>query len=266
MEIMKRSSTSQYSSQSGSAIFIILIGIALFAALSFVVAQSLRVTGDSSHNMDREKMALQMTELTQFFEAVKVKANTMIQVDSTYDLTLSFKNDTYKNGMSVALCRNDNPTCTDPSCMVFSPENPQGVVPVLFNKIASAEPLSTKTEPENGHVSIGQLAIDGVGSPAQDLVLIVNGVSPQFCNYYNETLGITLATPLDDDTTLGDIGESSNSVGSDWGGCATPAAFDGNDVFGEENTNFAGHKTFCSPRRPTGVLPTLGIVYVLRAY
>lgn len=265
---MKKSPAKNQSanSQSGSAIFIVLIGIALFAALSFVVAQSLRVTGDSSHNMDKEKMALQMTEVTQFFEAIRVKANSLTTVDGVYDLNLSFKNTVYKNGMGVDLCRNNNQTCTDPSCMIFAPENPQGITPVIFNQIVSSTDLNIKTEPQNGHISVAQLAIEGVGSPAQDLVLILNGVSPQFCNFYNEKLGISVATPLTDITTLGDLGESANSVGSDWGGCGTAAAFDGNDLFGEESKNFEGRKTFCSPRRPAGITPTLGIVYVLRAY
>ncbi len=262
MEIM----TSKPDSQSGSAIFIVLIGIMLFAALSYVVSQSLRISGSSSQNMDTEKMALQMTEMTQFLEAVKVKVNSMVEIDRVDHLTLSFKSDAYQDGTGLALCQNDNPTCSDPSCMVFSPENPHGILPVNFDKFASSATLSVATEPRNGAVTVAQLAIEGVGSPAQDLVLIVNGVSPEFCNYYNQKLGITLPTPLTDITTIGDIGESGNSVGSNWGGCSTPAEFDGNDVFGEENTNFTGRKTFCSPRRPAGVTPTLGIVYVLRPY
>ncbi len=262
METMTRRSTTQ----SGSALFLVLIGVALFAALSFVIAQSLRVSGDSSSNMDQEKMALQMSELTQFLEAVKVKVGTMVEVENVYDLTLSFKNDVYKNGMGLNLCQNDNPSCADESCMVFSPENPQGILPVVFQQIASSGDLSAKVEPANGAVSVAQLAIDGVGTTEQELVLIVNGISPAFCNYYNDRLGITVAAPFTDETTLGDIGESgASSAGEHWGGCGTPAAFDGTDLFGDESKSFAGRKTFCSPRRPAGITPTLGIVYVLKA-
>ena len=150
--------------------------------------------------------------------------------------------------------------------MVFSPENPQGVQPLVFTQIASSMEPNQKTEPKNGHVTIGQLSVEGVGSPAQDLVLVIHGVSPQFCNYYNKKLGISVSGTFTDVTTLGDIGESSSSVGQDWGGCGTPAAFDGTHVFADESKNFNGRKTFCSPRAPTGVTPTLGIVYVLRAY
>lgn len=253
--------------QSGSAIFLVLIGIALFAALSFVVAQSLRVSGDSSSNMDQEKMALQMTEMTQFLESVKVKVNTMVEVDRVYDLTLSFKNDAYKDGLDTVLCQNNNPVCSDPSCMVFSPENPNGILPVKFTQAASSAPVSSPGEPVNGSVTVGQLAIEGVGSPAQDLVLIVHGVSAPFCNFYNEKLGINVATPYTDATTLNDIGEpAGSSTGTNWGGCGSDAAFDGSDTFGEDNKNFAGKKTFCSPRRPSGITPTLGVVHVLRPY
>lgn len=259
--------TQKSRSQSGSAIFIVLVGIALFAALSFVVAQSLRVSGNQSTNADQEKLELQMTELSQFFEAVRVKVNTMIQVDGVYDLTLSFKNDVYKNGMGVDLCQNDNASCTEKSCMVFSPENPHGIVPAKFDRLASPADLNAKAEPANGAITVAQLAIEEVGSSAQDLVLILHGVSPALCAHYNEKLGISIAVPLEDTTTMGDIGESSaGSSPANWGGCGDKAAFDSTNVFGDESKSFIGRKTFCAPLRTAGVVPTLGILYVLRAY
>lgn len=251
--------------QSGSVIFYILIAIVLLAAVSIAVSQNLRLSGSQSANMTTEKMDLQMTELTQFLEAVRMRVHTLLEVNGVHEMTLSFKNSTYLRANSAVECLNDNNSCTIADCKVYSPENPEGVVPVIFDQIAEATPQSVAAEPRNGTITVRQLAIEGIGTSAQDLILLVNGVSGEFCNHFNKRLGLT--TTFTEASEITDIGETdSTSVSSAWGGCGSDAAYDGTNVFGEEATQFKGLKSFCAPLRLAPANGRLSIVYVLIAH
>ena len=250
--------------ESGSAIFILLIGIMLFAAVSYAVSQSFRVSGSASSNTSKELMDTQSTDISQYCESLKIKVHTLTEMNRVPDINLSFKNDVNLLANSTVNCRNENSNCASEPCHVFTPYNPAGMRPAVFEASESATAQTDVTRPLNGHGVIAQLAIQDVGSTAQDMVYIISGVSADFCNHYNSRQGLT--TAYTDATTLATIGENeADSVPSNLGGCATGAAFDQTNIFGDQATMFAGKRTFCAPKDLASKTGRLGVYCVVKA-
>lgn len=250
------------SSQSGSAVIFIFMGIVLFAALTYAVTQNMRVSMNAS--TDKEKFALLNSEVLQFLDAVKTRYTDLTMVQGVDPLDVSFETDLYKRVNGAVMCANTNQNCSSASCKMFAPGSPDGLQPRLFTDIADPDQQTTAIQGLNGTGQIGQLIIDGVGTSAPDLVFRINGVSPEFCNYFNAQQGLT--TAYTSATTLVTIGETqATSRGNIFGGCGSATAFDGTDMFAEEATMFRGKRAFCAPARAAAMNARLAITYVVLA-
>lgn len=73
--------------QSGSVVFLILIGVALFAALSFVMTKSFKGT---SATLSKEKTQLLATEIIQYSESMKQAVKTL-RVNGCSDTQITFE-------------------------------------------------------------------------------------------------------------------------------------------------------------------------------
>lgn len=265
--MMKNSSSySGTLSQSGSAVFIILLGIVLFAALAAAVTQSIRLNESEGGGTSggAEKLALNYSETQQYLEAVKVRTNTLLISDNISEANLDFINDTYQFGGGADNCWNANSNCADSSCRVFSPYAGDGILPVVLSIIADTPEQTDTTRSKNGHGQVRQLSMDGVGSSAPDLLFEIKGVTPAFCNYYNAKQGIT--TNYTSSTVMSDIGEDPNdSMVDNFGGCSSGASFNSTHVFGDNATDFSGKKSFCAPMDTDSYEHRLSIIHVLKA-
>jgi len=252
--------------QRGTVFFYILIGVALFAALSYAVSQTLRVSSGSGEQMTGsiEKMNMYKSDLDQFLEAIQLRINMMVISDGVNEKNIDFRTTKYLLGNNTQNCWNTNPGCTTASCRVFAPDSPDGIQPIIFEQIASKTLQTSAGRPKNGHAQINQAIIEGVGSPAPDMVLQISGINPVFCNFYNSKQGIT--TNFTDSSVFEDIGETlADSRQQALGGCATAAVFNATNIFGDQATQFAGKRTFCAPADYSAFRPTLRIWHVLRA-
>ncbi|MGM0422103.1 MAG: hypothetical protein ACQEQL_03285 [Pseudomonadota bacterium] len=163
--------------QSGNALFLILIAVALFAALSYAVTQS----GRSSGSVDRETRELQASRLMQSTAAMKT---TIMRLRlSGCDLTeISFERAPF-DGSDTYYYHANSPT--DLSCHVFSPENGGATVWTLQDY-----------QGENVHSSFpvrysGTWRVDDIGSSAPELMMYVGMVNPELCKQINRKLGVT---------------------------------------------------------------------------
>lgn len=118
-------------SEHGSILFIILIGVALFAALSYAVVGSMRSgAGNASSSMTEEKMNLALTEL----RSAVVDARTAIQAMTISGYALD-QVDAYAEGPTgVQYYPWSNPLCTKDDCKLYSPSG-GGLKFFLFSKI-----------------------------------------------------------------------------------------------------------------------------------
>lgn len=246
--------------EKGSVFIYLLIGIALFAALSYAISQSIRLSSDSGGGVfgDSEKNTATVLDIQQFLEAVKMRVFQITNSNGVSENMVDFQNDVYLFANDTTNTANINANCVTNDCHVFSPYGSEGLIPFIFQSAADTTPQSTATLPKNGHGQVGQIIIDGVGTPAPELIFVIYGVKPTICNLYNQRQGVT--TNYDLATTLTSIGETSPT--------SAPAAFTGAfntaNSFGAGATIFAGKKSFCAPAYADAEDSRLAIWHVLK--
>lgn len=247
--------------QRGTVFFYILIGVALFAALSYAVSQSIRLSNDSSGLAigDSEKNTATIIDIQQFLEAVTLKVYEITNINGVSESLLDFKNDVYKRANNSTNPDNTNSNCTESKCRVFTPYADNGLTPIIFQSAADTTAQNTITDPKNGHSRVSVIDLNGVGSPAPDLVFIIHGIKPQICNLYNQRQGITTTYNLT--TTLTSIGETSPSSAPD----IFNGSFTTSKSFGYGATEFTGKKSFCAPSYADSSNSRLAIWHVVKA-
>ena len=165
--------SSKRSSSQGNVLFLILIAVALFAALSYAVTQSMRA-GDG--NVGREKGTVDATWLQNYGSSM---ANGILRMRIS------------KNIPTNDLC-------------FFAPENPiytnatyqeQNVFSTLGGGVIFERPPSSIVGPLGSRISIVKLDMPNVGTTAgndtsAEIVLSVGGISRAACTAVNERLGI----------------------------------------------------------------------------
>lgn len=180
--------------QSGSIFFYILLGIALFAAISYAISQAMRLGGGSMNVANEEKMRLVYSEIQQQVEAHRVAIRQMIA-----------------NGVSVDAISAEvpvyyphpNPNCTSDACKLYSPNG--GGLEWYKHSILN----STLTDVPN-EVDQWTYAPNGVywtwysykGTSSPDLIYAAR-VTKDFCNFIDKTLGITADVDTFPPVTLG---------------------------------------------------------------
>ena len=250
---------SNLAQQSGNILFLILLAVVLFAALSYAVTQSLRGGGKDAGAENAQTVAAAFVQFgmdvgtfitrAQLTDNVKDTEFTF-QVNSNSASTQNFL---FTDGTADGWFNNSN--CTRAACRVFKPYNPDGIAAQTFEKYA--DPLYLTNSNQNmvkgGHPSFRQVILQNVGTDAPDLVLIIYGVSANVCNAINRQVG--LSTSYTNTTSITDIGEPTNtsSPGNLSVAYSGPTVFDTTRRFGDEATQFAGMRTFCAPFLQSGV-------------
>ena len=153
--------------QSGNVLFLILIAVALFAALSYIATQSNR----SSGGVQNEKEQLVLSEF--FNQAMALRSNT-----ARFMIT---------NGKPPILSRSVG-GLYDPITGNVELFPPQAIYdPALLDELLYTWFLSEVRVRANGHE---------VGSEQQDLYLILQGIKENFCKLMNRKLLGSETIPL----------------------------------------------------------------------
>lgn len=170
------------SSQSGNALFLILIAVALFAALSYAVTQSGRGGGD----IDREQLMLKASNVLNYAATLRHNALRM-QVLGTSPADMVF----------TASGSHLNNPCTSGENCLFAPEGGGAVALSPDPEICEAGQTC-----EWGIDTIADnWALEGVGTAAPDIALWLR-VTEEFCLAFNDTL--KLGRSIADDTVGAD--------------------------------------------------------------
>jgi hypothetical protein len=163
-EVMKNTLNSK-KQQSGNVLFLILIAVALFAALSYAVTQSSRSGGNSS----RETNLLNSSQVTQYPTAVKTAVLRMVI-----------------NGRSADSLRFDRPAdfgSTPTSQLVFHPEGGGAT----FQQVPSE--MMVDGQPGDWTMN-GEFNINQIGTSAADIIAFIPGISLDVCRELNNQLGL----------------------------------------------------------------------------
>lgn len=171
-----------YTSQKGSALFIILIAVALFAALSYTVAGMLQ-KGGSTNELSKRQSELYAGEILDYARVVRQKVQELRISNGCSDTDISFENNIvagYTNG-------------TNTDCQVFSPDG------------GGLAFLSPSEDVNDGSAWLfnGDNNVVDVGTAAPELVMILPNLDSDICTEINEGVGITVTgTDSDIDFSL----------------------------------------------------------------
>lgn len=171
----------------GNVLFLILIAVALFAALSYAVTQSSRSGGDAN----REKLRAAASEIIQYGTAMEQAVSRMRLINRTSDAQLSFENDVWKAADgSVLYPAGYNASSRGPVDRLFHPEG-GGMVAMAFDrKPFMANANGAVTLPARGHMQPQTVYFEDVGSAASDIAIRVMWLDEDLCTAINDILKI----------------------------------------------------------------------------
>ena len=181
--------------EEGNVLFLILIAVALFAALSYAVTQSTR---SGSRDTDREQSLISSAQITQYPASVRTAILRMvIGGTATSDLLFDPPSDFVAcAGDAETICPNDAVRLN----AVFHPDG--GGTPY---QLAQPDILAAGNPQQQWIFSSGwevdQIGIsDGVATPSgNDIVAFLPNLAPSVCRRINEELGIATGGDTDGD-------------------------------------------------------------------
>ncbi len=183
--------------QSGNVLFLILIAVALFAALSYAVTSSSR--GGDSTGFSREKAKLAAAELVQYGIQLEQAILRMKMVNKCLDTQISFENPIDPDYL------NPNAPASG-SCHVFLPSGGGAAWKTID---------AQWQDPSSASVGLGipdtacarYVGTDGSGTTADsfcdtdtgatELILAVYGIRPEICAEINQSISGNPAIPVD---------------------------------------------------------------------
>lgn len=161
-------------SEKGNVLFLILIAVALFAALSYVVTQSTRSGGGST---EREKNILSSAQMTQYPTALRTSIIRMVLA-----------------GVAIENVKFDAPGTAgftiSASQLVFHPQGGGATFQQAPAELSSSG-NSQLNWTYNAEFDVPGIGIDGDGG--NDLIAFLPGVSSGVCRQVNEELGIDVS-------------------------------------------------------------------------
>lgn len=193
----------------GNALFLILIAVALFAALSYAVTQ----TGRGSGNTAKEDVTLCLAEIDSHFKAVE-SAVTRIKAQGYADHQIDGFSNVYKTKSGAALGAANN-ACTSADCRIFSDRGGYATPLVLPDKCLDLADNFFSGSAAAGHTYFQAYRIPGVGSQDRNsLYAMVIRISDEVCRAYNRRAGFAVPTALGSSSWFGNRTDPSSFSGT----------------------------------------------------
>lgn len=160
-------------SERGNALFIVLIAIALFGALTIAISNS----GSGQADIDDEKLALMATEMAQVAAEISDATNRLIAVNGCTAEQISYAYDDNNDGnINGSDKYYNNSAPADNSCNVFHELGGGLTFPTA--------PEGASTTGDNYHIS-GASKIQQTGTNETELVIYLKNVDPALCDQIN---------------------------------------------------------------------------------
>ncbi len=168
-------------SQRGNVLFLILIAVALFAALSYAVTASTR---SGSQNSNNETIDLQISQIHQYSAALSAAIQRLQVINKCDTSELNFYSTLFTNPADY----NNASAPIDSSCDVFHPNGgriPWREPPEMLQNAGSSEYLIT------GSLQISGIGTDQGGTNLDQELLLMAIVNREICLRINDKEGIT---------------------------------------------------------------------------
>lgn len=211
----------------GNVLFLILIAVALFAALSYAVTQSNKGGGNG---ITKDKIKITASQVVQYSTEMEQAISRMLLINKVQDYAFDFS----ASGYSAS---GVNGTCTSDLCRVFHSNG--GTIPAqLLPKAAWDMGNVSMTGSWQGKMWFRVLRVQDVGSPLPDLVLLYPGLSEEVCAQINKNLDIANlpsgSPPVDNDGSF-----------LDHTGTLTAFPAPAGMGLGDSASQIIGKRTFC---------------------
>ncbi len=202
----------------GNVFIFILLGLVLFAALSFTVSRGFR--SDTTSQMTDRQAELTSSDLLDFAQQVE-RTVSRLRRNGCSENQISFQRDVNRDG-----------NITDNSADHYNANAPADKTCHVY--VAEGGGLTYRSVDNYNFVGSGDNAIDGVGcngnATCTEMTLASRNIDPTLCAAINRKLGIT-------------------GIPTDANGASGFGAFDGNfkdfgDV-GDSDANLTGNETAC---------------------
>lgn len=217
----------------GNVLFLILIAVALFAALSYAVTSSNRTGGG---NVSKETARANAAAIIQYGAALKIAVTRMQISNGCTDGTLNFANAYYKDRNNAPLMSTNSNAPLSGACDLFSV---QGGSASPF--IAPADALdrsgvdtSYNTIPGSANMEVSQVKGIGLDGPlgteaANDIIFRINWINKETCIAINDILGN--ANPGGNPPNRNWAGAHGSYVNGSLASSSLLSTFDGADAF-----------------------------------
>lgn len=187
---MASSLKSLRSEQQGNVLFLILIAVVLFAALSYAVSMSTRGT---QKDAGAEKIQVTGAALIQYATSVENAITRLRAANMCAETDISFATPIYET-LGGAVANPDAKFSTTPPqrrCHVFDANGGQAIA-ITFNDIAIqgqvAGPLAS------GHATLIYAAVPNIGSAAPELILAFPSIRRDICLDAQKRVGATMSS------------------------------------------------------------------------
>lgn len=237
---MKKNNMLNLKDESGNVLFLILIAVALFAALSYAVTQSSRSGGG---DVGGEKSLVSSSEITQYPAGVRTSIMRMIVSNGISPDQLMFNAPTDFDGTVI--------TTGNQGYAVFHPSGGGGTYQsappaVMANPAAGQGAWHFNANFQVKNIGTTSATTDTSGN---DVIAFLRGVSKGICQKIDDQLGIgtipviasaLTASDLDDDQVASANGATTSTFPSAAGAVITHANLDGQPFACFENGTSSG--------------------------
>lgn len=172
--------------QRGNILFLILLAVVLFAALSYAVTSSMRGGGN---NASTESVKTKAADILQFLDQVENAVLRMRMSGNVKIENISFAYN-YKQQDGSLYTKYVNSNCTDDTCRVFMPAG-GGVSSRSFETYSVTAPTGWQTNyTMPGYFDMLMIQFPGAGTDLNDIGLMITGIDPAVCTEINNMLSV----------------------------------------------------------------------------
>lgn len=210
----------------GNVVFIILLGIFLFGLLTFSVTKTTQ-TGEVEA-LSEDKAALYAAEIMQYANAIKEGVGRMQLMHGVKEHEFDFG-----TGFDDYVRNGTNTTCTTNKCRLFHPEGGAVKPRLIPTEWFDPESIVVVTPSPNilNEVHFYSVAVNGVGTDEDELVLVIIGLHRDICDHINLKMANITGSP--DHVSYGDweIWDGPYTSFPNATGSISPAMYEGQKTF-----------------------------------
>jgi hypothetical protein len=212
---------------SGNVLFIILLGVFLFGALTFSVTKTTK--NDTNGTLSEDQAAIAAAEVLQYANAIKEGIQRMQLLHDVKDHEIDVATNVDEFVVGAA-----NNTCTSTKCQLFHPEGgaiKPRLIPTNFYS-PDSNVIVNNLQSQLNEISFYSVEIEGNGENGRnELIMTIIGLHPDICDHINFKMAGISGAP--DNDVYGDWDHYTGTLTSfpDGSGEINPAMYENKKTF-----------------------------------